>query len=205
MVGIRGLARCQKDEACSTDGCLAGWAQLHNQRWLTSWAPPNSRAPPLLHAPRLAPNLTHVQQVGTGVQILLAALVTLLLAALGFLSPAARGALVTCGMIFFVLLAGVAGFMSVYVWGLMERTYTGWQVCVRQQLGPGWCLGRAWAEQPKAMRPARPVRRTCMRARLCGVGSGGWAPVSARLPACVVAVRSSTMICMRHEDVRMTA
>ncbi|EFJ42043.1 hypothetical protein VOLCADRAFT_77298 [Volvox carteri f. nagariensis] len=71
-------------------------------------------------------------QVGTGVQILATSLVTLVLAALGFLSPAARGALLTAGMLFFVLLAGVAGFVAVYVWGLMERSFTSWQaVCAR--------------------------------------------------------------------------
>lgn len=66
-------------------------------------------------------------QVGTGVQILVAGMATLVLAALGFLSPAARGALLTAGIIIFVLLAGLAGFVSCYVWGLMERTFNGWQ------------------------------------------------------------------------------
>lgn len=66
-------------------------------------------------------------QVGTGVQILVAGTATLVLAALGFLSPAARGALLTAGIIIFVLLAGLAGFVSCYVWGLMERTFNGWQ------------------------------------------------------------------------------
>ncbi|GFR46382.1 hypothetical protein Agub_g7964 [Astrephomene gubernaculifera] len=66
-------------------------------------------------------------QVGTGVQILAASLVTLVLATLGFLSPAARGALLTAGIVFFVLLAGLAGFTAVYVWGLMERSFNNWQ------------------------------------------------------------------------------
>ncbi|KAG2491788.1 hypothetical protein HYH03_009948 [Edaphochlamys debaryana] len=66
-------------------------------------------------------------QVGTGFQILATSLVTLVLAALGFLSPAARGALLTAGMVAFVLLAGLAGFAGVYAWGLMERSFNNWQ------------------------------------------------------------------------------
>ncbi|KXZ49791.1 hypothetical protein GPECTOR_19g242 [Gonium pectorale] len=66
-------------------------------------------------------------QVGTGFQILSSSLVVILLATLGFLSPAARGALLTAGLIIFVLLAGFAGFVSVYLWGLMERSYANWQ------------------------------------------------------------------------------
>jgi transmembrane 9 superfamily protein 2/4 len=65
------------------------------------------------------------------VQIILTSTISLLLAALGFLSPAARGALVTTTMILYVWLAIFAGFSSVYLWGVMERSYTGW---------PGVCL-----------------------------------------------------------------
>ncbi len=60
-------------------------------------------------------------------QILGAGLVTLLLATLGFLSPAARGALLTGGMLCFVLLAATGGFAAVYVWALMERSWNNWQ------------------------------------------------------------------------------
>lgn len=49
-------------------------------------------------------------QIGTGVQVMVTSAVTLLLATLGFLSPAARGALVTTAMIFFVLTSALAGF-----------------------------------------------------------------------------------------------
>ena len=51
--------------------------------------------------------------------------VTLLLASLGFLSPASRGALLTATIVVFIWLAVVAGFTAVYVWGLMERSYNG--------------------------------------------------------------------------------
>jgi len=69
-------------------------------------------------------------QVGSGVQIITTAVVTLLLATLGFLSPASRGALVTTAIVLYVWLAVVAGFSAVYVWGIMERSYSGWpHVC----------------------------------------------------------------------------
>lgn len=64
--------------------------------------------------------------VGSGVQTLLVSLVTLLLATLGFLSPASRGALLTTTIILFVLLSFVAGGSAVALWGIMERTYDGW-------------------------------------------------------------------------------
>ena len=47
---------------------------------------------------------------------------------MGFLSPAARGALLTTTIILYVWLALVAGFASVYSWGLMERSYSGWPI-----------------------------------------------------------------------------
>mmetsp|Transcript_15649 Transcript_15649/g.38973 ORF Transcript_15649/g.38973 Transcript_15649/m.38973 type:complete len:700 (-) Transcript_15649:257-2356(-) len=64
--------------------------------------------------------------IGSGVQIICTALVTVGLAALGFLSPASRGALLTTTIVLYVWLAVVAGFVAVYVWGVMERTYAGW-------------------------------------------------------------------------------
>ena len=65
-------------------------------------------------------------QVGTGCQIICTSVVTLMLATLGFLSPASRGALLTTTIVLYVWLAVVAGFTSVYMWGVMERTYNGW-------------------------------------------------------------------------------
>jgi len=67
-----------------------------------------------------------VLQVGSGVQTMCVSLVTLLLATLGFLSPASRGALLTTTIILFVMLAFVAGFSAVALWGVMERSYEGW-------------------------------------------------------------------------------
>ncbi|KAK2646651.1 hypothetical protein Ddye_021846 [Dipteronia dyeriana] len=54
--------------------------------------------------------------VGDGVQILGMAVVTILFAALGFMSPASRGNLIT-GMLFFYMILGVAaGYVAVRLW-----------------------------------------------------------------------------------------
>ncbi|GAB2289131.1 Transmembrane 9 super member 11 [Dionaea muscipula] len=54
--------------------------------------------------------------VGDGVQILGMALVTILFAALGFMSPASRGTLLT-GMLFFYMILGIAaGYVAVRLW-----------------------------------------------------------------------------------------
>ena len=54
--------------------------------------------------------------VGDGVQILGMSIVTILFAALGFMSPASRGTLIT-GMLFFYMILGIAaGYVSVRMW-----------------------------------------------------------------------------------------
>ncbi|GMI89183.1 hypothetical protein like AT5G35160 [Hibiscus trionum] len=54
--------------------------------------------------------------VGDGIQILGMAIVTILFAALGFMSPASRGTLIT-GMLFFYLILGIAaGYVAVRLW-----------------------------------------------------------------------------------------
>lgn len=50
--------------------------------------------------------------IGNGVQIAIMSLVTLLFACLGFLSPASRGALMTCAIVCYVLLGTPAGYTS---------------------------------------------------------------------------------------------
>lgn len=64
--------------------------------------------------------------MASGFQIISTSTVTLLLASLGFLSPASRGALLTATIVVYIWLAVVAGFTGVYLWGLMERSYSGW-------------------------------------------------------------------------------
>lgn len=45
----------------------------------------------------------------------------------GFLSPAARGALLTAMLVSYLLLAVTAGLASVWLWGVLNRSYEGWQ------------------------------------------------------------------------------
>ncbi|KAL3151993.1 hypothetical protein ABBQ32_001114 [Trebouxia sp. C0010 RCD-2024] len=65
-------------------------------------------------------------QIGSGVQIITSAFATLFFAALGFLSPASRGALLTALLVMYLLLAVAAGFASVWLWGIIHRSYEGW-------------------------------------------------------------------------------
>ena len=44
----------------------------------------------------------------------------------GFLSPASRGALLTAMLVMYLLAALAAGYGSVALWGLMNRSYDGW-------------------------------------------------------------------------------
>lgn len=69
---------------------------------------------------------------GSGVQIFLSSSVTLLFAALGFLSPASRGSLLTALLMMYLLLSVAAGYSSVWLWGVTNRSFEGWfKVCWR--------------------------------------------------------------------------
>ncbi|XP_062039402.1 transmembrane 9 superfamily member 2-like isoform X2 [Lepus europaeus] len=59
--------------------------------------------------------------LGQGVQILMMSLITLFVACLGFLSPANRGALMTCAVVLWVLLGTPAGYVS----AKMYKTFKG--------------------------------------------------------------------------------
>ncbi|XP_060516751.1 transmembrane 9 superfamily member 2 [Cylas formicarius] len=54
--------------------------------------------------------------LGSGVQVFCMTLVTLAFACLGFLSPANRGALMTCSMVLYVLLGSPAGYVSARIY-----------------------------------------------------------------------------------------
>ncbi|CAH1972904.1 unnamed protein product [Acanthoscelides obtectus] len=54
--------------------------------------------------------------LGSGVQVFCMTLVTLAFACLGFLSPANRGALMTCAMVLYVLLGSPAGYVSARIY-----------------------------------------------------------------------------------------
>ncbi|XP_057767243.1 transmembrane 9 superfamily member 12 [Salvia miltiorrhiza] len=65
--------------------------------------------------------------VGDGVQITGMAVVTIVFAALGFMSPASRGMLLT-GMILLYLFLGIAaGYVGVRMWTTIKGTSTGWR------------------------------------------------------------------------------
>ena len=51
----------------------------------------------------------------------------------GFLSPASRGALLTALLVVYLLLAVGAGFGSVWLWGMIQRSYDGWTGAIRSQ------------------------------------------------------------------------
>ena len=65
--------------------------------------------------------------VGTGVQILVCGTLSVFFAALGFLSPANRGSIMTGMLCFFVITAGIAGYVSARIY----KTFggVGWQRC----------------------------------------------------------------------------
>ena len=64
--------------------------------------------------------------VGSGVQIMASATITLIFAALGFLSPASRGSLLTAALVMYLLMSAAAGYASVWLWGAVNRSYEGW-------------------------------------------------------------------------------
>ncbi|KAJ1383865.1 Nonaspanin [Sesbania bispinosa] len=65
--------------------------------------------------------------VGDGVQILGMAAVTIVFAALGFMSPASRGMLLTGMIILYLFLGIAAGYVSVRLWRTMKGTTEGWR------------------------------------------------------------------------------
>jgi transmembrane 9 superfamily protein 2/4 len=65
--------------------------------------------------------------VGDGVQILGMAAVTIVFAALGFMSPASRGMLLTGMIILYLILGIAAGYVSVRLWRIIKGTSEGWR------------------------------------------------------------------------------
>lgn len=73
------------------------------------------------------PNFPHPLQVGSGLQIFLSSSLTLILGALGFLSPAVRGAMLSTLLGMYMLLSMVAGFAAVYLHGVITRSHWAWR------------------------------------------------------------------------------
>ncbi|KAF8391720.1 hypothetical protein HHK36_024029 [Tetracentron sinense] len=65
--------------------------------------------------------------VGDGVQITGMAVVTIIFAALGFMSPASRGMLLTGMIILYLVLGIIAGYVGVRLWRTIKGTSEGWR------------------------------------------------------------------------------
>lgn len=80
--------------------------------------------------------------LGSGVQVFCMTLVTLAFACLGFLSPANRGALMTCAMVLYVLLGTPAGYVSARVYKSFGGEKWKSNVLLTSMLSPGivFCL-----------------------------------------------------------------
>ncbi|MED6159224.1 Transmembrane 9 superfamily member 12 [Stylosanthes scabra] len=65
--------------------------------------------------------------VGDGVQILGMGGVTIVFAALGFMSPASRGMLLTGMIVLYLILGIAAGYVSVRLWSTIKGTSEGWR------------------------------------------------------------------------------
>lgn len=80
--------------------------------------------------------------LGSGVQVFFMTLVTLAFACLGFLSPANRGALMTCAMVLYVCLGTPAGYVSARVYKSFGGEKWKSNVLLTSMLSPGivFCL-----------------------------------------------------------------
>ncbi|PKI41063.1 hypothetical protein CRG98_038591 [Punica granatum] len=65
--------------------------------------------------------------VGSGIQIMGTAIITVTFAALGFISPASRGSLLVGIITFYLFLGILGGFVGVYLWKVIKGTSEGWK------------------------------------------------------------------------------
>ncbi|XP_015601918.1 transmembrane 9 superfamily member 2 isoform X2 [Cephus cinctus] len=75
--------------------------------------------------------------LGSGVQVFFMTLVTLAFACLGFLSPANRGALMTCAMVLYVCLGIAAGYVSARIYKSFGGEKWKFNVLLTSMLSPG--------------------------------------------------------------------
>ncbi|XP_048261250.1 transmembrane 9 superfamily member 2 isoform X2 [Bombus terrestris] len=75
--------------------------------------------------------------LGSGVQVFYMTLVTLAFACLGFLSPANRGALMTCAMVLYVCLGATAGYVSARIYKSFGGEKWKSNVVLTSMLSPG--------------------------------------------------------------------
>ncbi|KAL7640463.1 UNVERIFIED_CONTAM: hypothetical protein RMT77_008738 [Armadillidium vulgare] len=102
----RDIARYNADESLEETLEESGWKLVHGD---------------VFRPPRYPKLFTAI--VGSGVQIFCMALVTIVLAMFGMLSPASRGALMTAGIFLYVFMGLIAGYMA----GRLYRTLRGQQ------------------------------------------------------------------------------
>lgn len=95
----RDIAKYNADDAADEAIEQSGWKLVHGD----IFRPPKY--------PRL-----FVATIGSGVQIFLMSMITILFAMLGMLSPASRGALMTCAIFFYAAMGGIAGFVSARIY-----------------------------------------------------------------------------------------
>lgn len=79
--------------------------------------------------------------VGNGIQIIFMAIITLLFACLGFLSPANRGSLMTCVLVLYVCLGTPAGFVSARIYKMYGGEKWKSNVLLTAFLVPGITFG----------------------------------------------------------------
>ncbi|KAL1497066.1 hypothetical protein ABEB36_008090 [Hypothenemus hampei] len=79
--------------------------------------------------------------LGSGIQVFCMTLVTLAFACLGFLSPANRGALMTCAMVLYVLLGSPAGYVSARIYKSFGGEKWKSNVLLTSMLAPGIVFG----------------------------------------------------------------
>lgn len=65
---------------------------------------------------------------GTGVQLFLTALLSIVFSAIGFLSPARRGSLMTANLVFYMMCGSFAGYISARLYKAMKGRQ--WQLCI---------------------------------------------------------------------------
>lgn len=89
----------------------SGWKQIHGDVF----------RPPTVHSMTLA------VLVGSGVQLTMASMASILFSALGFLNPSRRGSLMTGVLVFFILCGSFAGYVS----SRLYKAFRGsrWQTC----------------------------------------------------------------------------
>ncbi|CAF1037014.1 unnamed protein product [Rotaria sordida] len=79
--------------------------------------------------------------IGNGVQIAIMSLITLIFACLGFLSPASRGALMTCAIVCYVLLGTPAGYTSARLYKMFGGERWKKNVLMTAVACPGFIFG----------------------------------------------------------------